>query len=453
MKAYTKCYMQIFKFSFIILIVHVCLAQAVMAQPKTYSPLTRIGLGQIMDYDFMAQDAMGGISAAYHDPVYANPSNAASLSWLRTASMDIGVYAANTKIDAVDGVYDYWTGNITHLSIAFPIFNPINDLLEREERNYAWGMMIGLQPYSVVGYDIVTEEVTAEDGTIRKQYTGSGGTYAVMWGNGFRYKDFALGVRMEYMFGDIVENRNAEFVDLFNSFENDFRDDLNLSALRWDFGAQYKWVLKRAEKPDGTPGSDLQTLTLGATLQSSSNLRIKESRLHLLQHSIYPQVVDTLLFSEGENNNGVLPGGLSAGLFYQSKDKWELGADFDYGFWSNYENEIKPSSLKNTWAVSTGLGFTPDATNIDNYLKRVTYRAGFSYGLDPRIVNDKQIEEYSVSLGMSLPFIGRRRAAYGNFSFKYGERAITNGISETFFSIGFGFTAADNQWFIQSKFD
>jgi hypothetical protein len=425
---------------------------SVVAQPTIYSPTSRIGLGQILDYEFIAQEAMGGISAAYHDNVYANPSNAASLAWLRTTSLDVGVYGSKNTINASDGTFDYWSGNITHLSLAFPIFNPINDLLDREERNYAWGMMMGLQPYSLVGYDILVENQDEELGTIQRQYTGNGGTYAVMWGTGFRYEELAIGLRLEYLFGDLKEESTVVFLDQFNSFQNIYRDDLNLGALRWDFGAQYKWVLDRAQKPDGSPGSEQQTLTFGATLQSRSNLNINESRFYRLEHNIY-DVVDTLIFSEDEQADGVLPGGFSAGIFYQSKNRWDAGVDFNYASWGKYENDIRPAELRNTWRISSGFGYTPDASDIDSYLKRMTYRAGFNYGLDPRVVNDKQIEEYSISLGFTLPFIGRRRSAYGNFSFKYGERAITNGISESYFRIGFGFTAADNQWFVQSKFD
>lgn len=450
--------MRILKLTFTISIMSLLCFSEAWAQPTTYSPTSRIGLGQILDYEYMAQDAMGGISAAYHDDVYANPANAASLSWLQTASLDVGVYALKNKIEARDGTFDYWTGNITHLSLAFPIFNPINALLDREERDYGWGMMLGLQPYSLVGYDILTVEEHEEYGTINRQFTGTGGTYSVMWGNGFRYKDLAIGFRAEYIFGNMKDERTLQYTDLINAYQNIYTDDLYLGALRWDFGAQYKWVIDRAQKPDGSPGSELKTLTFGATALSRSNLNINESRFYRLVHNVgsYVQdynLVDTLLYTEGGEAEGILPGGLTAGLFYQTKEKWELGADINYNFWSNYENEIRPASLRNTWKVSAGAGYTPDATDIDNYLKRITYRAGFNYGLDPRLVNDNQIEEYSVSFGVSLPFIGRRRSSFGNFSFKYGERSVANGISETYFRVGFGFTATDNRWFVKPKFD
>jgi hypothetical protein len=130
-----------------------------------------------------------------------------------------------------------------------------------------------------------------------------------------------------------------------------------------------------------------------------------------------------------------------------------VGSDIDFGFWEKYENEARPADLNNTYGISTGFGYTPDENNIDNYLKRMTYRAGVNYGTDPRVIGGEQMEAYSLNVGLTLPFIGIRRTAYGNLSFSYGERYVTNGISETFYTIRFGFTAADNQWFVKSKFN
>jgi len=164
------------------------------AQPSSYSPASRIGLGQLRSYDMPVQQAMGGISTAFHDNIYTNASNPAALGWLRAASLDVGVFAEQNiytnasnpaalgwlraasldvgvfaeqnEIRVSDGNFDYWTGNISHLNLSFPIFNPINDLLNREERDYNLGMMLGLMPFSEIGYDIVTDIDDDELGSI-----------------------------------------------------------------------------------------------------------------------------------------------------------------------------------------------------------------------------------------------------------------------------------------------
>lgn len=423
-----------------------------LAQPKIYSPVSRIGLGDIRSFNLPVQQAMGGISTAFQSPIFINPNNPASLSWLRSTALDVGVYGQNTNIDAGDQQFDYWTGNISHLNLAFPIFNPINDLLDRQERDYAWGMMIGLMPFSEVGYDIVTDIQDEEFGLIRRQYTGTGGSYAVQWANGVRYKNLAVGFRAEYIFGDLREERSVQFGDLTNTLTNVYQDDINVNALRWEFGAQYKHVLRYNEKPNGDRGSERQTLTFGAQLLSQSSMRFNETNLYRTLHPVF-RTVDTLVFNEDLESQGVLPGGMSVGVFYDEINKFQFGIDYSLGFWSNYESEAKPAEMDNTWRLAAGLGYTPDAGDINNYFKRMTYRIGYNMGTDPRIVNDTQIQDYRISFGFTLPFIGRRRTSYGNFSFSYGERTISSSLSESFFNIGFGFTAADNEWFVKSKFN
>jgi len=436
----------------VFLIAILCLSVWVQAQPKSYSPASRIGLGQLKSYDLPVQHSMGGISTAFRDNVYTNVSNPAALGWLRSASLDVGIFADQNNIEVSDGNFDYWTGNISHLNLSFPIFNPINDLLNREERDYNLGMMLGLMPFSEIGYDIVTDVEDEELGPIRRQYTGTGGAYAIMWGNGFRYKNFSIGVRAEYIFGDLQEDRTIIFRGLNNAFQNLYSDDQTLGALRWEFGSQYRWVLNRAVKSDGSEGGVTKSLTFGATLASNANLNVSENRFYRARHNVFPQI-DTLLIEEDIETDGVLPGGFSLGMMFQSNNKWLFGADFDYGFWDQYENEARPADLRNTYTISAGLGYTPDARNVDNYLKRMTYRAGGNFGTDPRVINGNQMETYRLDFGITLPFIGIRRTAYGNLTFSYGERSVANGISETFYTLRFGFTAADNQWFVKSKYN
>ena len=429
-----------------------CLSLWLQAQPKSYSPASRIGLGQLRSYDLPVQYGMGGISTAFHHDIYTNVNNAAALGWLRSASLDVGMFAEQNNIEVSDGTFDYWTGNISHLNLSFPIFNPINDLLNREQRDYNWGMMIGLMPFSEIGYDIATDVDDPVLGPIRRQYTGTGGTYAIMWGNGFRYKNFSIGVRGEYIFGDLQENRTIIFQSIDNAYQNLYSDDQTIGALRWEFGTQYRWALRKAKKSDGSEGSVTRSITFGATLASSANLNVTEDRFNRSRHNIFGQI-DTLLLENDLETTGVLPGAASVGVMYKSNNRWLLGMDLDYGFWENYENEARPADLNDTYMISAGIGYTPDNRNFDNYLKRMTYRAGVNYGTDPRVIGGEQMETYSLNFGLTLPFIGVRRTAYGNLTFSYGERSVANGISETFYTLRFGFTAADSQWFVKSKYN
>jgi hypothetical protein len=81
-----------------------------------------------------------------------------------------------------------------------------------------WGMVVGLIPYSGVGYEIVKDSVYTTawntNQTIRNTYTGNGGIDQVFLSNGFQVgKHFSLGVNLSYLFGSLDQNRRVTFID------------------------------------------------------------------------------------------------------------------------------------------------------------------------------------------------------------------------------------------------
>ena len=132
-----------------------------MAQPKNNSPFSRFGLGDFLNQNFVNLRATPGLTHAYNDAYHLNLENPASLGFMQLAAFDFGLYARNSNWETTDQSGETlsnrnWSGNLSHLALGFTLNNPVNDLLEREVRNFSWGMSFALVPYTLVGFTVQT---------------------------------------------------------------------------------------------------------------------------------------------------------------------------------------------------------------------------------------------------------------------------------------------------------
>ena len=231
-------------------------ATITLAQPKDNSPYTRLGLGDLTDQFFFAQGALGGLGAAFHDPYHMNITNPASYGRLRSAAFEVGLYAQRTNLTdgtGTNSAQTTWNGNLSYLSLGFPLKNPINEVLDQKKKKVRWGMNFTLLPYSIVNYNIEfqTEETPFGDPvTVDYSFEGRGGTYKIMWGNGVAYKNFSAGINLGYFFGKIENQKEVFFPGQGLSYFNDFSDDFSVGGVTWSIGAQYDFVLKTKENTD-----------------------------------------------------------------------------------------------------------------------------------------------------------------------------------------------------------
>ena len=121
--------------------------------------------------------------------------------------------------------------------------------------------------------------------------------------------------------------------------------------------------------------------------------------------------------------------------------------------WSDYQDFEGNTSneLGNSFKINLGGEFTPDYSSVSSYLKRVTYRVGFSYEQTPYVINGNQLKDFGINFGWSLP-VGRFSSL--DMAFKYGQRGDIqdNLIKEDYIKVYFGFNFND-QWFQRSKYD
>lgn len=446
------------KNNILLIILCVCCSFTVMAQTGDNSPYSRFGIGDLSEDAFQHLKQMGGIGNAYTDAFHINIKNPASYSYLRTTSFDIGIYAKKGTLTTDDQSASQWTGNLEYLSLGFPLFNPLNQLLDREQKDVSIGMTFTLKPQSTVSYDLATIDSSIDSlGSFQRSYTGEGGSYKFLWGNSIKYKDFSFGANLGYLFGKITYNRNTDFYEVDQSRENRFSTDYSLRGFLYDIGLIYSKVLNRKEINE-TNSSNVKTLNVGLTFNSATNFSTASNieNLGVLFVSTTTVTIDTLTDIRNLAGKGKLPGSIGLGLHYTSGEKWSIGADYTATSWSDYFNDGNNEALgtlRNTSALAVGGYIRPNYKSFTSYWKRVYYRYGFYNRSDPRVINGEQIKSQGITFGMGLPFIFQRKVSHANLGLDIGRSGMNTPIQENYFRFTLGFTFNDDEWFVKRKYN
>lgn len=438
------------------LIFTIVFAQAVIlliAQPKENSPISRFGIGNYLPGYFAGQAGMGGFGAAFRDPAQMNFINPASFGSISAASYEGGFYLKRADLNADTSKATFWGGNLQYLSLGFPMQSSINELMERKKKKFRWGAGLTVQPYTFVAYDIMDSgpHPGIDSATVNNEYDGRGGTYKAQLANGWRYKGFSLGVKAGFLFGKITNQRAVSFTNLFNSYNDLFLDEISLSGFVWNTGAQYDLKLSK-NKDDAESENRVKHLVFGVYGNSNTGFRTNSSRLWQRTSDAYLNR-DTIRYFQDSIQHGTLPSEWGVGIMYEDFNKLRLGLDYSVTNWSNYTNEAKPEALSNTWRVSFGGEYIPDYSSYNKFAKRMRYRLGGYYGLDPRSLDNEQLSQWGITAGLGVPVILPRQAAsYLNFALEYGSFGTT-ALNEKYVKLTVGYTLTDNTWFFKRKFE
>jgi hypothetical protein len=358
------------------------------------------------------------------------------------------------SIEAGNQEAENWSGNLSYMALGFPLKNPVGRVLDRDESKLNWGMNFALVPYSNVGYVVETTEQLPELGQVRYNFRGEGGTLKLLWGNGVKFGNFAVGANLGYLFGKIEQNQEVRFDSLTASYRDLLLADISYSGFVWNLGVQYDIVFTE-KADDGTFKPNGKQLTIGlygnSDLDFSTRSTIYNSRLNLSYNDR-----DTITFDPSLEGSGKLPAEISVGLIYQDLNKWRIGLNYQYAAWSNYFNEAKnESGLSNTYRIAVGGEFIPDIASYNRYARRVRYRLGAFYGTDPRSDGfNEQLTQYGITIGLGLPVIlPRQQQSFVNLALELGQFGSEQFLKETYAQLTLGFTLNDNSWFFKRKFN
>jgi len=405
------------------------------------SPFTSFGLGEQYSSSLAHNQGMGGIGVSQPQFWFLNNSNPALLVYNTQTVFTTGILGESRKLKNDSISEKHVGGNMNYLAIAFPVRPRKPFKMQR------WTTAFGLMPYSTVDYNIEFEG--AVDGNDTINYTGteqgSGGLAQFYWSNGVRInEDIAVGIRANYIFSTItylyknILPPTVQPLNLYSSVEEstyikDFAFSLGLS-----YSKDSLWAKN-------------YRLSFGLTYDLNTELNSKRvqklSRLSAANDTVESYSLGTV------RGSLTIPAVITGGVSLGRDHKWSIGTEFTYQDWSAYKNfDGGNDGLKKSWRYAFGGEVTPDFLS-ENYLKRITYRAGASVKQYPFIatpLGNKQVKDFGINFGFSLP-TGRSSVDFG---FTFGKRGNKSDdvLEERYFKIFLGLSLND-QWFIRRKFD
>lgn len=389
------------------------------AQHNTSSPYTRYGYGNISDGGFGQARAMGGLSYGLRPSQFVNSNNPASYTAIDslTFRIDAGVSFQISNQKGADVESTTANGNLEFIAFQFPIRRWI-------------AFSLGLQPYSVVGYDFEMKETTASSITSGElsttyQYQGEGGVTQLYAGLGFRpFKWLAVGGNFQFNFGTIKHSSKATFSE--KTFHGTtMTNETSIKDISGNFGIQAM-----------IPTKDGQNLTVGGAVQLKSKLNADATRT----------MITTDTVTEVFDNKFDLPLSLGLGVVYTWSDQWLVGFDFKREFWSN-TRFFGEKNFKDRNKFSVGAQFIPDLGGR-RYGQRIAYRLGANLFKSYYEVNGEQLQSFTLSTGVGFPLKKGMNPTRLNVTFEYGHngKATEKLIKEQYFKFTLSATVNEH-WF------
>ena len=418
------------------LIISVCMS----AQDGTYgaySPYSIYGIGDLSQEGSAFNKSMGGVGLATRNRRFINYMNPAAVTSRDSLSFmaDFGLEQSNKIYRQGDLRSAHNTFNIHNFVMSFPIY-----------RSSAF--MVGITPFSDVGYDfssIETDpEIIAQTGNISYDSYGTGSVYQVFAGAGVTFwKRLSLGAEAIYYFGNIDKVTNMDYSN--SSYRSlNSGSDLMVRGTTGKFGLQYEQKL----------GGDV-SMIIGATYRLSTSL--KGSALNY-RYANQDSVTDTLRNEVVDLNKAGLKFAdeLGVGISLKGGEKWS--AEFNYlrsdwrnsgfdsanGFSVKSDTETFSSTVSQSFRA--GFEIVPNRNDIRYYLRKCAYRAGVYYDQSYYKLNGNSVNSMGITLGVTLPVFRLYNGL--TLGVDLGQRASTrnNMIRERYAKFVVGFNIHDI-WF------
>lgn len=404
------------------------------AQIRISSPYSRYGLGEMQTNHSVYSSAMGGLNIALRNPGFINTSNPASYSSFDTNTfiLDVGIISNFTKLKtnvATQGYNNHTS--IGHVLFGFPVTR--------------WcGVSLGLIPFSKTGYQVESNDTMDNIGLVNEKFIGSGGINQAYVGTSFRiFKNLSLGVNIGYVFGSIYKSRAVYLPDHTFSYNIRVKNDIQVSDFYLNYGIQYQINLKKN-----------YVLTLGTKFNLPMNLKAKHTLLgeRFTSSGDVVSVKDTLLNIADETGNIYMPLDIGGGFTFAKKNIWMVGTDFDWQNWKNFKSFGVKDSVNNSFILSVGGEYTPQFNALTNYLKRMSYRAGFRFSQSYYELRDTKINDISVSIGLGFPI--KKSRTNLNLALEAGTKGTIskNLLQENYVRLVLGISFREF-WFFRPKLD
>ena len=432
----------------ILLAVFLIISLSVSAQEGAYgaySPYSIYGIGEISREGNAFTKSMGGVCIATRNRRFINYTNPAAVTARDTLAFmaDFGLEQKNTLYRQGDIRSANNTFNIHNFVMSFPIW-----------RSSAF--MVGITPYSDVGYDFSSietdKDIIGNIGNISYDSYGTGSIYKTFIGAGATFwKRLSVGAEAIYYFGNINKKTDMNYSD--DSYRSvNAGNEISLRGVTGKFGLQYEQNL----------GGDV-SMTLGATYRMGTDVKGYSTSY---RYAVQAGVIDTLKHNIDTLGRGKIgfADEIGVGLAVKGGEKWMFEFDYLRSNWANSGFEktsgfaVSGSSLfTSTVSQSFRAGFeiVPNRNDVRYYLKRCAYRAGVYYDQSYYKLDGNNVNSMGITFGVTLPINPLSRIYNGvTLGVDIGQRASTrnNMIRERYAKFVIGFNIHDI-WFRKMQYD
>ena len=407
-----------------------------------YTPYSIFGIGEIAKEGTAYNKSMGGTGIATRNKRFLNYTNPAAVTARDSLAFmaDFGLEQKNTLYRQGDVRSGNNTFNIHNFVMSFPIY-----------RSSAF--MVGISPFSDVGYDISSvekdQEIIGNTGNITYDSYGTGSIYQVFVGAGVTFwKRLSLGAEFLYYFGNIDKVTKMDYLN--NSYRSvNSGNEISINGSTGKFGLQYEQKL----------GGNV-SMIIGATYRMSAKMKGYSTDYRYATQS---GVVDTLRHNVDTLAYGNLMFGdeIGVGISLKGGDKWH--AEFNYlrSGWDKSGLDSKPGfaavgdmRFSTTVSQSFRLGFeiVPNRNDIRYYMKRCAYRAGVYYDQAYYKLDGNNVNSMGVTLGMTLPVFRWYNGLTLGVDFGQKSSTKNNLVRERYAKIVVGFNIHDI-WFQKPRYN
>ncbi len=376
----------------IFLVISVC-ASAQEGTYGAYSPYSIYGIGDISKEGTAYNKSMGGTGIATRNRRFINYLNPAAVTARDTLAFmaDFGLVQKNTLYRQGDLRSANNTFNIYNLVMSFPIWK-------------SSAFMVGITPYSDVGYDFssieTNKEIIGNTGNIRYNSYGTGSVYQAFVGAGVTlWKNLSVGAEMIYYFGNLDKVTNMMYTDeSYRSLNSG--NELNIKGVTGKFGIQYEQKL----------GNDV-SMIVGATYRMGSNMKGYATNFRYANQS---NIADTLKYSVDTLAASGLRFGdeIGVGISVKKGEKWSAEFNYIRSDWrkSGFDGAdgfsvSGDSKFSATVSQSFRAGFeiVPNRNDIRYYFKTCAYRVGAYYDQSYYKLDGNNVNSMGITLGVTLP--------------------------------------------------
>ncbi|MGB5320180.1 hypothetical protein [Eudoraea sp.] len=400
-------------------------------QNSSVSPYSYHGIGDIRAQSTVENQSMGGLSM-YTDSIHTNLKNPAAYGKLRLVNYTIA--GGHSEIRMTDFTASQQTSvtSLEYIAIGIPLTPKL-------------GIGIGVLPYTSMGYNTFSDNISARQDTIANQYGGEGGLNKVFLSAGYEItKNFHLGATVNYSFGSL-EYRSVQNIAgvQYGVVNTKFSQ---IKGFDFNYAATYTPKIKGRF-----------TLFSSITVNTQANLVSQNEETLGSFSTITGEVIegrDVNLDAQNLKNTELkIPTTTTLGLGFGRDKRWFLGAEYSLQGLSSFRNEFVDQNniiYEDATTIAIGGYIVPDYASFTSYAKRVNYRFGGRYENTGMIINGKEINDYGITFGLGFPL----GSGFDNINLglTYGIRgtATANLVEESYFKVNIGLSFND-KWFQKRK--